>query len=269
MRLGMRYQLLPPLSTPGPCRLLAVLPVVAANLLLPCLFCRGTDATAVVLVAFNTAWLSSFKVSAGVAWLCCTGMWCHHKRSTWRASPSCIAPASPVEVTKLVCIWSAGPVLGHEPRSAGRRPAHARSVCGYLLGAADAPPRYALPMACLPSEAGAVHQATAGPPSLPKGPPALGCRNEHLPSLLLAPADPPTGQKKGRLAEDAGGVWRHALNYSAKLAVMGVAVTLLLEFPQMPGILESFCLSESLWLVDCLPLCTEPVNIVSVFEACC
>lgn len=63
-RLGLRYQLLP---TPGSCRLLAVLPVVAANLLLPRLFCRGTDATAVVLVAFNTAWLSSFKASAGAA----------------------------------------------------------------------------------------------------------------------------------------------------------------------------------------------------------
>ena len=150
-----------------------------------------------------------------------------------------------VEVTKLVCIWSAGPVLGHEPRSAGRRPAHARSVCGYLLGTADAPPRCVLPVACLPSEAGTVSQATAGPPSLPcsRLPPRV------LPSLRPAPADPPTGQKKGRLAEDAGGLWRHALHYSTKLAVMGVAVTLLLEFPQMPGILQSFFLSESQGLV--------------------
>lgn len=57
-------------------------------------------------------------------------------------------------------------------------------------------------------------------------------------------ADPPAGHKKGRLAEDAGGVWSHMLNYGAKLAVMGAAVTLLLEYPEMPGVLQSFCLSE-------------------------
>jgi len=56
--------------------------------------------------------------------------------------------------------------------------------------------------------------------------------------------DPPAGLKKGRLAEDAGGVWSHALNYGAKLAVMGVAVFLLLEYPDMPGVLQSLCLSE-------------------------
>lgn len=44
-----------------------MLPVVAANLVLTCLFCRGTDATTVILVAFNTAWLSSFKASRWAA----------------------------------------------------------------------------------------------------------------------------------------------------------------------------------------------------------
>ena len=36
----------------------------------------------------------------------------------------------------------------------------------------------------------------------------------------------------------------HAVNYAAKLAVMGVAVFFLLEYPGMPGVLHSFCLSE-------------------------
>lgn len=43
-------------------RLAAALPLVVANCLAPKLFCRGIDATTVILVAFNTFWLSSFKV---------------------------------------------------------------------------------------------------------------------------------------------------------------------------------------------------------------
>lgn len=46
---------------PGLPRLLAVLPVIAFNLACPLLFDRQTDITTIVLVAFNFAWLSSFK----------------------------------------------------------------------------------------------------------------------------------------------------------------------------------------------------------------
>lgn len=40
----------------------------------------------------------------------------------------------------LVAYLLPGAGLGHEPRRAGRRPAHARSVCGHVHGAADPPP---------------------------------------------------------------------------------------------------------------------------------
>lgn len=138
---------------PGFTRLLAVLPVVAANLVLTCLFCRGTDATTVILVAFNTAWLSSFKALA------------------WAMNRGALADAllTPVQF-----------------------------IATYM---APLTPRH----------------------------------------------DPPAGHKKGRLAEDAGGVWSHMLNYGAKLAVMGAAVTLLLEYPEMPGVLQSFCLTWGLY----------------------
>jgi hypothetical protein len=48
--------------SPGFPRLIAALPVILLNLTAPLLFNRATDATTIVLVAFNTAWLSSFKI---------------------------------------------------------------------------------------------------------------------------------------------------------------------------------------------------------------
>ena len=50
------------LKQPGAARLAAAAPVVAANLALPKLFCRWVDSTTIVLVAFNCAWICSFKV---------------------------------------------------------------------------------------------------------------------------------------------------------------------------------------------------------------
>lgn len=46
----------------GICRLLAVLPLLVLNTVAPKLFCRGLDATTVLLVAFDVWWLASFKV---------------------------------------------------------------------------------------------------------------------------------------------------------------------------------------------------------------
>ena len=51
---------------PGRGRLLAGAgPAVVANLLMPRLFCRGTDAVTLFAVAFNCTWLSSFKARTG------------------------------------------------------------------------------------------------------------------------------------------------------------------------------------------------------------
>jgi len=43
---------------PGFPRVLAALPVIASNLAAPLLFTRRRDETTIVLVAFNTAWLT-------------------------------------------------------------------------------------------------------------------------------------------------------------------------------------------------------------------
>lgn len=63
---GLWLRMLDGVLQPGFLRAFAVLPVVAGNLIAPKLFCRGLDAITVILVAFNTMWLCSFKVTAFV-----------------------------------------------------------------------------------------------------------------------------------------------------------------------------------------------------------
>ncbi len=56
-------------------RFLAVIPVVMANFVAPKLFCRGLDATTIMLVAFNTMWLASFKAGCGThRWLAASSL---------------------------------------------------------------------------------------------------------------------------------------------------------------------------------------------------
>lgn len=61
---GLWLRMLDGVLQPGFLRAFAVLPVVAGNLIAPKLFCRGLDAITVILVAFNTMWLCSFKACA-------------------------------------------------------------------------------------------------------------------------------------------------------------------------------------------------------------
>jgi hypothetical protein len=50
---------------PGTGRLAAAVPLVAVNVLLPLqLFCRWEECTTILLVAFNTSWIASFKVTS-------------------------------------------------------------------------------------------------------------------------------------------------------------------------------------------------------------
>lgn len=216
-----------PALAASPCiprRLLAVLPVVAANICAPRLFCRGTDAVAVILVAFNTAWLSSFKVScagsrvAGALW---------HSRAPAGSATPC-TPTAPA---------AAGAGVGDGPRRAGRRPADRPSVYRNVHGAPD-PPAW-----CAPRSLGG---GAACAPSPLVASSCIGRSAHHHSRRLcrLLRADPPAGHKKGRLAEDAGGVVSHAVNYAAKLAVVGAAMALLISFPHMPSVLYSFFLSE-------------------------
>lgn len=48
-------------AQPGLQRLVVAIPVILSNLFAPLLFTRRQDATTITLVAFNTAWLSTFK----------------------------------------------------------------------------------------------------------------------------------------------------------------------------------------------------------------
>lgn len=71
---GLCLRLLGRSLAPGAPRLLASLPLLAANAVTSKLFCPGEDATTVVLVCFNTLWLSSFKVRRAAGGLCVAGL---------------------------------------------------------------------------------------------------------------------------------------------------------------------------------------------------
>lgn len=71
---GLWLRLLGRSLAPGAPRLLASLPLLAANAVTSKLFCPGEDATTVVLVCFNTLWLSSFKVRRAAGGLCVAGL---------------------------------------------------------------------------------------------------------------------------------------------------------------------------------------------------